>query len=879
MPARIKSIAGYQRRLLHSGWELCSTSAGAYEGPEDFAAAGLSWLPVQTLSTAAACLRATSAWSLDAATRRFDAEDWWYRLRFQAPLHASHDLILGFDGLATVADVWLNGNPLLRSANMFLAHECRIEAPLPDNELLIRCRALDRLLEAKRPRPQWRAPMVENQQLRWFRTTLLGRTPGWSPPAAAVGPWRPVWLESRKLLAVTDLQLRTGVDGPKGWVDVAVRATPLGTEPVAAANPTASTVNSLVLVVTRGTEHRHSIPLRLTNDNTYVGRLEVPDVALWWPHTHGEPALYDARLSASLDGLNEEIDVDLGRIGFRTIKLDTTDGNFALQVNGVPVFCRGACWTPPDVVTLDTGTDDSGGTNGSTALHETIERFRSAGLNMLRVGGTMVYESDAFLDLCDANGILLWQDFMFANMNYPERDAAFMESVTAEARQQLARLAGRPCLTVLCGNSEGEQQAAMWGAPREAWSAPLFHETLAKLAHEGCPDVPYWPSSAHGGAFPHQGNTGTTSYYGVGAYLRPLEDARRADIRFASECLAFANIPEDRALAKMPGGLSIRAYHPAWKARTPRDLGAGWDFDDVRDHYLTRLFGVNPLELRYADHERYVALGRVVTGEVMASTFAEWRRKRSSCHGALIWFWRDLWCGAGWGVVDALGLPKAAYHYLRRVSQPVAVSISDEGGSGLYLHVTNERPTPLAANLEVKLYRSGEVSVGSARRALTLAGHDVQEIAAGALFEGFLDLSYAYRFGPPQHDLVVATLLDDAGTQLAQAFHFVQGLSAMRELDIGLTASVKAGTPRAGASRADAPPFEVKISTRRFAQSVWIEADGFIAEDAYFHLAPGNERTVLLRRSHHDPEKPLRGRVHALNAHTPAKIEIENAVV
>jgi beta-mannosidase len=618
-------------------------------------------------------------------------------------------------------------------------------------------------------------------------------------------------------------------------------------------------IADVALVVTRGADRRHSIALQhnaSAGSYTHTGRLEIPDIALWWPHTHGEPALYEARLEITVAStVDTTLQVDLGRIGFRTISLDTQAGDFALRINGVPIFCRGACWTPPDPVSLDTPAD---------SLRTALEQVRAAGMNMLRVGGTMVYESDTFLELCDSNGILLWQDFMFANMEYPESDPGFAASVAAEARQQLGRLSTHPCLTLLCGNSEGEQQAAMWGAPRASWSPRLFHEQLAQHSRELCPDVPYWPSSAHGGSFPHAGNSGTTSYYGVGAYLRPLEDARRAEVRFASECLAFANIPEERTLAKMPGGAAIRCHHPAWKARTPRDLGAGWDFDDVRDHYLKLLFKVDPLELRYADHERYLALSRVASGEVMANVLAEWRRKRSTCRGALIWFWRDLWCGAGWGVVDALGNPKAAYHYLRRAAQPIALAISDEGGNGLYLHVTNEHAAPLVATLELKLYRGGEIGVGSATRTLTVPGRDTVEIAAADEFEGFLDLSYAYRFGPPPHDLVVATVTDSSDSVLAQAFHMVGGLPAAREFDIGLSATAIA--------RGDT--FDLKITTRRFAQSVWIESDGFTADDAYFHLAPGGAKTVSLLRNPHEPERTLRGRVHALNAHTAAKIEI-----
>jgi beta-mannosidase len=826
------------RQRLTSGWELCSTKPGAE--PD----ASAQWIAAHAPSTAAACLRSHQLWSLDGSPRRFDAEDWWYRVRFTLPMRnadeqlvkgsdastraadLSDELVLGFDGLATLADVWLNGQPLLSSDNMFLAHERVLDRATlrADNELLIRFRSLDRALEAKRPRPKWRAPMVENQQLRWFRTTLLGRTPGWSPPAAAVGPWRPVWLETRAATkplsaphasaASPNFQFRVGVSGTTPWTESNLEAS---------------------LTLTRGAE-RHEILLK-------PGRQDLPsDIALWWPHTHGEPALYDAHVR----GPNFEH--SLGKLGFRDIALDTTNGDFLIKVNGVPVFCRGACWTP-DPVTLDT-----------PDVAQVIQQVREAGMNMLRVGGTMVYESDEFLDACDANGILLWQDFMFANMEYPGSDATFAASVAEEARQQLTRLKNRPCLALLCGNSEGEQQAAMWGAPRESWSTPLFHQQLPDLIKQHAPGTPYWPSSAHGGSFPHQGNVGTTSYYGVGAYLRPLEDARRAEVRFASECLAFANIPEEKAIAAMPGGLSIKSHHPGWKARTPRDLGAGWDFDDVRDHYLNRLFGVSPLELRYADHDRYLALSRVVPGEVMARTFEEWRHKRSTCHGALIWFYRDLWAGAGWGVVDALGNPKAPYYYLRRVSQPVSVSISDEGGNGLYVHVNNERATVLEATLQLNFYRGGEINVGSVSKRITLAARETAAIAATSLLENFQDLSYAYRFGPPQQDLVVATLGE------SQSFHFVNGLSAARELDIGLQASVT-------------PSGELTITTRRFAQSVWIEADGFRASDAYFHVAPGSQRVVLLQRTTADATKPLRGRVHALNSHNSAKIESAAATV
>ncbi len=823
----VSRVRAIDRHDVHpvTGWQACATAPDAVADP---ASPGLAWGPTHAgpATTAASMLRAAGAFSLDGPPRRFDAEDWWFRATLPAIEPArgeGEELALRLDGIATVAEVWLDGTPLLASDGMFRSHE-RILAR-GGGELVLRCRAIDPLLAARRPRPRWRTPMIEHQQLRWFRTTLLGRTPGWSPPVAPVGPWRGVRLEHRRVLAVDDLHLRTQVSGTTGVVDARLRLRALGPE-----------LGAVELVVERD-GHAHRVLLAPVEDGWLAGRLSIPDVTRWWPHTHGEPALYAARVHAG------GAVVDLGSIGFREIR---QDGSFSLAVNGVPVFCRGACWTPLDVVSL---------TADRAAYEGALRQARDAGMNMLRASGTMVYEGDDFHDLLDELGILLWQDFMFANMDYPEDDPAFVEGAVDEARQVLARLQGRPSLAVLCGNSEGEQQAAMFGAPRERWSPRLFHEVLAGVAREWCPDVPYWPSSAHGGAFPHEPRVGTTSYYGVGAYLRPLEDARRSEVRFATECLAFANVPDSPPPAQ-------RVHHPAWKARTPRDLGAGWDFDDVRDHYVERLFRVDPLALRYADHDRYLDLGRAATGEVMASVFGEWRRPASACRGGLVWFLRDLWSGAGWGLVDASGRPKSAWWYTRRALAPLAVFLSDEGNNGVHVHVVNDRPEPIDGELELALFRAGEVATGSAKVPVTVAAHGGITLGTIEAFEGFLDLSYAFRFGPPTCDLVVATLRQGERA-LAHGFHFPLGLPNARELDLGLSATARPVSDDCWA---------LELRTRRFAQSVVVEADGFAAADAWFHLAPGSVRTLELRRA--GGTGPLRGTVRALNCESTTKIAL-----
>jgi beta-mannosidase len=228
-----------------------------------------------------------------------------------------------------------------------------------------------------------------------------------------------------------------------------------------------------------------------------------------------------------------------------------------------------------------------------------------------------------------------------------------------------------------------------------------------------------------------------------------------------------------------------------------------------------------------------------------------------------VWLYRDLWPGAGWGVLDSEGGPKAAYYFLKRVLAPVALLPSDEGLNGLYLHALNETAEHVEAELAIRLYRH-DVCVGKNTTAASLPPRGEAVIHVDGVFAGFLDLTRAYRFGPPGHHVLAATLRErTTGSRLGEAFHFPGGLPSGRELDLGLAASARPH-PDGG--------YALTVSTPRFAQSVAIEAAGFRPEDNYFHLEPEGERTVRLHG-----KGPLRGTVRALNAHTPARILVNDA--
>jgi beta-mannosidase len=835
--ARIRAASNVSLERLE-GWQLLAAAPRASEAALPDVENLPGWRDAQVPGTVASAERAAGEFDFDDATD-YDALDYYYRVTFESELPSPlESLWLRFGGLATLADVWLNGVHVLRSENMFLEHELNVTAHVQRrNVLLLKFSSLNEALSVKRPRPRFRTRMIEKQQLRWFRTTFLGRMPGWSPPVAPVGPWREVRLERRRELSVATFDLEARIEAGRPLLRAKLSLTP-DSNPLASARLCVSSSETELLPVPGESQ-------------TFAAELEVAGAELWWPNGHGEQPRYPVKLLLSTNSGLHTLEAD--PVAFRSIAVAKDAAGLTLSINGVEVRCRGACWTPTDVVSLA----------DEVSTVAAVLQAREAGMNMLRVGGTMIYESDAFYAACDEHGILVWQDYMFANCDYPADDSAFAANVALEARQFLSRTQARACLSVLCGGSEVYQQISMLGLPKEMWQPPLFAQDLRRISNESRGELPYLPSSPSGGALPFQADAGVTHYYGVGAYLRPLEDARRANVRFASECLAFANVPEPQSLEALLGD-KAPFHDPRWKARVPRDNGPAWDFDDVRDHYVRLLFDVDPMLLRYQDPERALLLARVASGEIMQRTLLEWRRADSSCRGSLIWFLRDLWPGAGWGIVDAGGIPKAAYYHVKRALQPRVVFLSDEGVNGLVLHVINDHPQTLMGRVELTLWRTPTTRVASGRTDVSIEPYASFQLPCAQLFEHFIDLTHAYRFGPPAYDVAIASLmLQGQDCPISEGHHFVGPLGRQRFPDLGLSA--EAVITEAGA-------LELKLHSSSFSQSLALDVPGFVAEDSYFHLAPGQERTVTLRPL--TPSVRPRGNVHAVNAWSPVRIRV-----
>jgi beta-mannosidase len=792
-------------------WELGSCHAG--QNPVSFRSAG-------NARTVAAAWEAWGELDLDDrdTALRIDSEDHWWRAALPNSLYEAAKrgarVTLELPGVATIHDVLVNGVLVAQGVSMFVPIEVDVTDHLVgDDRIEIVVRSLTEYLDSiKWPRPRWKTRLVSDQRLRNVRTALFGRI-GWAPPTPVAGPYRGATLHRSDQPRVHQCGLVASVDGSSGTVQAQV-----------------DTVNVTRLGLQVGSDTSW---LSLINEKNgqqhWAGRVAVAGVERWHPHTHGNPHLYDVTLVLECRN-STTIRHSAGRVGFRTIAVDESDGQFAVSVNEVPVFCRGAVAMPFDAI---------GATTNEESIRAMLQQAQSAGLNMIRLGGTNWYEGTAFHSLCDELGLLVWQDFSFASLDYPST-AEFQSVVREEVRAHISPLRAHPSTAIVCGSSEVEQQIAMMGLNLAMIADTPGRTWLRDLVHELAPGIRYLSSSPSGGHVPMRVDVGVSHYFGVGAYRRGREDATTSGVRFASECLAFANIPSASAVASL-GGVD----GDLWRRRVPRDSGSDWDFDDVRNHYVDRLPGVEP-GMRESNPERWMELSELVTGDLMASVFRQWRTGSGRCGGGLILSLNDPWASAGWGLFDSFGEPKAALHRLAGVLQPVCVLAVDRGLNGLDLHLINDTNMLREGYLQVRGVTIEGRTVLHGLIPVSLAEHSKFVVAAETVFGRFADPTYAYKFGTQPFHAVVATFLhanpnDDRNENLDDAFcsalHVVRPdwsqIDREPEIEVRRISSISNG-------------FRVCIEATIAEQFVRVGAIGASASQSHFDLGPGQRLSVDL---------------------------------
>lgn len=694
---------------LAGRWEALRRPAGSPADPAVLPEEG--WFPVDvpgSLPGQVPDFLAADAGAMVAA----DNEVWWLRRTFSLDADLAEP-VLRWDRLATYGTLFIDGIRVATSANAHRGYEQTVP-PLAagEHEILVHIAALHDVPVPKRPRPRWHSSLIPDRSLRWRRTPYLGRIPTWQGALPQVGIIGGIGLDPAARPALTDLQCR--LEGETGHLSFVL-------SPAAAADTVQVCLDGQRVVPTPaddgGLGAQDSVRLVVT----------VPSPQLWWPHTHGPSTSYDLEIRDSLGVLVRR------KVGFSMIRSVTAEGRFALTVNGVPVFVRGACWVPVDAVTWR---DDA------ATIRRDLGHLGAAGMNIVRVTGTNAYETDAFWDACVEMGFLVWQEVMLATFD-PPAEEDWLAEVRAEFADQLGRLRGRPNVAVICGGTETQQQPTLLGLGPEALDMPVLDRVLPEVVTRILPGTPHVASSPSSppGHFPVSIERGVSHYFGVGAYLRPIDDARNARVSFASECLAFAIPPEPETIERRYDGVPDLGS-PEWTAGIMRDRNVDWDFQDVTNYYVHELYGV-----RYGDvsDEEWLQLCRNAVTLAITRSMAVWRSSDTPTAGAIILAHRDLRPGPGWGLLDSDGLPKAPLLALKDVLSPIAILPVPRGLDGLGLDIRNDSTHDVSGQLTLEMYTAASKPTMSASVSLEVPARRGHFLDAEYELGGFRDIMRCWR--------------------------------------------------------------------------------------------------------------------------------------
>lgn len=760
-----------------------------------------------------------------------DKKDWEYKTTFEVSdkQFNSNNLELVFKGLDTYADVFLNGKLMLKADNMFREWviDAKPELKIGKNELRIYFHSpIQKGLELLK-NYGFKLMAINDQAVNGGLNTdeivspFIRKAPyhfgwDWGPRFVTSGVWQPVYLKCWNNLKLKDLFVQQ-----QSLTD---KLAQLNAQIEIASDNNQTAV--IEIMVNNKLFKKQEVKLQ-KGKNLINIPFEISNPKRWWSNGLGEAYLYTIQAKIN-SGQNS--DYFTHNIGLRTLKLiqkpDSAGHSFYFELNGVPVFAKGANHIPNDLF-LDKVTNE--------VYDWEVETAVKSNMNMLRVWGGGIYENDYFYELCDRKGILVWQDFMFACSMYPG-DKAFLESVKQEAEYQVKRLRNHPSIALWCGNNEidtfwknysteikgwraqytSEQRTQLWTAYED-----IFNKLLPETVTSFDPKTPYWHSSpASILENEHADNTnpnGDVHYWGVWWGKQPFEKYNDNIGRFMSE-YGFQSFPELETVRKyaLPEDYDIESEVMRHHQRST--IG-----NVTIKNYMDKYYR-NPLNF-----ENFLYVGQVLQAYGIRYAIEAHRRTMPYNMGSLMWQINDCWPVASWSSCDYYKRWKALQYELKRSFEPVIITgFEDKGRTSI--SIVSDKLKPISGTLELEIHDfSGKLIK---KQSIPV------NVAAANASTNIFEASTSELTNAVEGNYALIRFLSE-GKEIARKVHFFtqpKNLTLQKpEIQSKIT------------KKADV--LLISLKTNTLAKDVFLnfEGDEGFFEDNYFDLLPGETKTIAYK--------------------------------
>ncbi|WP_374463911.1 glycoside hydrolase family 2 protein [Chryseobacterium sp.] len=730
-------------------------------------------------------------------------ENWDYQTAFTVSsrelMNGNIDLV--FNGLDTFSEIYLNGKLLKRTDNMFRKWNIPVKQYLKAGNNTLQIRFISAVNTGKELAKQVPFTMPESPRS-FVRKAQYQFGWDWGPRLVTAGIWKDVQLEfwnNAKIISVKDIQSRTAEASQNLHFDVEIYAQNAGDY----------------------TLDLNSIHKKITlkkGINTIMVPYDTEGMKLWQPNGRGEANLYDFEVKLSKDQKN--IDVKNIRIGLRTVELvqekDEKGKSFYFKVNGQPLYIKGTNWIPGDSFSPRMTREK---------YQKLIKDTKDANMNMIRIWGGGIYEDDEFYKACDENGILVWQDFMFAGSFYPA-DEAFLSNVKEEVKDQVTRLQNHPSIALWCGNNEIDEAIVNWGYQKQfkyskndslqVWKdyKKLFHDVIPKALAENLKSDKniYWPSSPSIGWGHKESLTERDSHY-WGAWWgeQPFEIYNEKVGRFMSE-YGFQGMPTLETTKSMFSGIpDLNLQNPAIKAHEKH--ARGWD---IINEYMKRDYKVP------TDFVQYNYVSQLLQARGMQIAIEAHRRAKPYNMGTLYWQLNDCWPVVSWSSIDYLGNWKAFHYQAKRSFEPVLISIAETDKS-YDVYLISDLLKELKADIMLELIDFKGKTLWKANQSDAISADISKKIRSISKSElAQFDLSRA-----------VLKISSEKDTKFEKLFFF----NKPKDLKL-LQPEIKIRK---------ISPTEIEISTDVLAKDVYLIGDTHFS-DNFFDLMPGTSKRIILSK-------------------------------